>query len=37
MTAPIMRDSVKIKMKSPRARKKASVSKLPDPDWYLSA
>lgn len=37
MIAPIMRDNVKMKMKSPKALRNASVSKLPDPDWYLSA
>lgn len=36
MTAPIIRDKEKMTMKSPRALRKASVSKLPDPDWYRS-
>ncbi|KAJ1527171.1 hypothetical protein ONE63_008702 [Megalurothrips usitatus] len=37
ITAPIPSERVKMNMKSPSALKNASVSKLPDPDWYRSA
>lgn len=36
ITAPIIRDNIKIPTKSHKALKKALVSKPPLPDWYNS-